>query len=285
MKPLFAFGVVCLLVPLTTYATVDAVPQQPLQGEAVLVRINTPSTQVTSVMFGKLLVPYFAFGTSTTALIGIGINANVGTSTVTVSFKNDAPESASFAILKRTKPTESLPVPAQMGGNSTSSQETLVSNLSKENAILANLTTNKKTLWSKSFIAPVAHPFITDSYGYGRDSGATTITHKGADFRAPIGTPAQAMNRGVVRLSRYSPIYGNTVVIDHGQGVMTMYMHLSKRKVQQGTLVQQGDIIGLSGDTGYSEGAHLHISVRINGESIDPIEFLSLFGVSIPSSQ
>ena len=89
------------------------------------------------------------------------------------------------------------------------------------------------------------------------------------------------MNRGVVRLSKKFTVYGNTVIIDHGNGVMTLYMHLSKRLVKEGSLVEQGQTIGKSGMTGYAEHPHLHISVRINNTSIDPLEFLKLFGVEL----
>ncbi len=262
-------------------ATISLSPQDIYQGDAVLATFNIPLSQLDSVAMNGTSIPSFAYGTSSAAFIGIGLSAATGTRTVTIATKSGESTSATFTIVARSRPTESMPIPARMGGNSVSNQLHFVSKLAQENAILANLTTNKETLWTKPFIAPVPKPVLTDPYGYSRDSGAAVITHKGADFKAPIGTSVAAMNSGVVRLSRYSPVYGNTVVIDHGQGVMTMYMHLSKRSVTRGQSVKQGQKIGLSGDTGYSEGAHLHITVRINGESIDPIEFLGLFGVSV----
>ena len=97
------------------------------------------------------------------------------------------------------------------------------------------------------------------------------------DLRAVKGTKVAAMERGVVRLAKTFDVYGKTIVIDHGLGVMTFYMHLSKINVNQGQLVTRGQIIGLSGDTGYAESPHLHITVRINNISVDPIEFLDLF--------
>lgn len=277
-----AFGI---LGPLQAFAaTVSISPSNPIQGDAVSIRVSANASDIDSITENGHTVPFFQYGTTTMALYGIGISAKSGTSTVIVHLKDASNIADTFFVGKRERPVESLAVPTQLGGNSTSSQQKLVSTLSKENALLATLTTNPKTLWSKPFIVPVADPVITDAYGYERDSGATTITHKGADFRAPVGTSVMAMGRGVVRMSRFSPVYGNTIVVDHGQGLMTMYMHLSKRSVKEGSLVSQGQKIGLSGDTGYSEGAHLHVSVRINGESIDPVEFLSLFGTTVPDA-
>ena len=85
------------------------------------------------------------------------------------------------------------------------------------------------------------------------------------------------MNRGIVRLAKHFRDYGNTVIIDHGLGLMTFYMHLSKIQVNVGELVRQGHMIGLSGQTGYAAQPHLHLTVRINDVSIDPIKFMALF--------
>jgi murein DD-endopeptidase MepM/ murein hydrolase activator NlpD len=106
-----------------------------------------------------------------------------------------------------------------------------------------------------------------------------SITHKGTDFRAVEGTPVLAMNRGVVRLVQEGRNYGKTVIIDHGLGLQTFYMHLSKINVKVGELVLSGQIIGLSGMTGYAEAAHLHTTVRIGEVSIDPVRFLGLFDI------
>lgn len=263
---------------LTSAATLNVLPEQPLQGEAVLVRSDLPYGQIVSITLDGRPLPYFQSGTTTAALIGVANSARIGTSTVVITAKSGLVLSADYVVTSRIHPTEALAIPAQLGGNSTSNQVKFVSTLDKENALLAAIPVSKKTLWAKPFIAPVPNPIITNPYGYIRDSNAATIIHKGADFKAPIGTSVAAMNKGKVVMSRYSPVYGNA--IDHGQGVLTMYMHLSKRLAAKGSTVIRGQKIGLSGDTGYSEGAHLHITARINGESIDPVEFLGLFGVS-----
>lgn len=264
-------------------ATISVTPGHPLQGEAVLVRIDLPLSQISAIDKDGKALPYF--GTTTTeALIGVGNGAALGTSTIVVTAKSGATFSASYVVMPRVHPTEPLAVPAQLGGNSAANQAHFVSILSKENALLAALVSDKKTLWTQPFIGPLPTLLVTDPYGYNRDSTGTTIVHKGADFKAPVGTSVYAMNSGVVVMSRYSPVYGGTIVIDHGEGVMTMYMHLSKRLVEKGATVLRNQKIALSGNTGYAEGAHLHITVRINGESIDPVEFLGLFGVAIPSS-
>jgi murein DD-endopeptidase MepM/ murein hydrolase activator NlpD len=86
------------------------------------------------------------------------------------------------------------------------------------------------------------------------------------------------MNRGIVRFTDSLRNYGKTVVIDHGLGLQTVYMHLSEIIVSLGQMVDKGELIGMSGDTGYVLGPHLHLTVRIWDISIDPIKFLELLG-------
>jgi len=85
-----------------------------------------------------------------------------------------------------------------------------------------------------------------------------------------------ASNAGQVVLSRELYYEGNCVVIDHGLGFMTMYMHLSKLDVEEGDHVRKGQIIALSGGTGRATGPHLHMSVRWSGEYLDPMKLLAL---------
>ncbi|MBA3733055.1 M23 family metallopeptidase [Patescibacteria group bacterium] len=103
------------------------------------------------------------------------------------------------------------------------------------------------------------------------------MTHKGTDFRAKIGTEVHAMNDGVVLVASVGRNYGKHIVIDHGLGVMTFYLHLSEINIKEGDLVTKGQVIGLSGQTGYVTAPHLHLSVRINNISVDPMKFMELF--------
>ncbi|MGP8173131.1 MAG: M23 family metallopeptidase [Terracidiphilus sp.] len=131
-------------------------------------------------------------------------------------------------------------------------------------------------LWVGSFHAPVAAP-PTDSFGTRRMfNGKLASIHKGMDFRAATGTPVRASNSGVVVLAR--PLYyeGNCVVIDHGLGLYTLSMHLSRIDVKEGQRVAKGDRIGLSGATGRVTGPHLHWAVRWQGAYLDPAKLLRL---------
>ncbi|WP_457616365.1 M23 family metallopeptidase [Lutibacter sp.] len=98
--------------------------------------------------------------------------------------------------------------------------------------------------------------------------------HKGMDFTAPRGTPVYATGDGVViRADQRSSGYGKHIRIDHGFGYISLYAHLSKYNVRRGQRVKRGDLIGFVGNTGRSQGPHLHYEISKNGRKINPINF------------
>ena len=130
--------------------------------------------------------------------------------------------------------------------------------------------------WQGNFQAPVRAE-ATDSFGTRRVfNGELASIHKGMDFRARSGTPIVADNAGTVVLAR--PLYyeGNCVILDHGLGLFTMSMHLSRIRVREGQHVRQGQLLGLSGATGRVTGPHLHWAVRWEGAYLDPAKLLRL---------
>jgi len=130
--------------------------------------------------------------------------------------------------------------------------------------------------WDGNFAAP-ADAAISDVYGSQRIfNGNAQRPHWGLDFRVPTGTPVAAMNSGTVLLARFLYFEGNCVVIDHGQGLLTLYFHLSEFKVKEGDQVKRGQIVGLSGGTGRATGPHLHVAVRWQGTYLDPARLMQL---------
>ena len=130
--------------------------------------------------------------------------------------------------------------------------------------------------WSGAFTAPADAP-ISDVFGSQRIfNGVAQSPHQGLDFRVPAGTPVTAMNDGTVLLARPMYFEGNFVVLDHGQGLLTLYLHLSEFKVKEGDVVKRGDVIGLSGGTGRATGPHLHVAVRWQGTYLDPARLMQL---------
>jgi hypothetical protein len=130
--------------------------------------------------------------------------------------------------------------------------------------------------WSGDFHPPVKAQ-ISDVFGTSRTfNGKTQSVHQGLDYAVPEGTPVAALNSGTVLLAQPLFFEGNCVVLDHGQGLLTLYMHLSKIEVKEGDPIKSGERIGLSGGTGRATGPHLHVAVRWQGVYLNPAILLGL---------
>ncbi len=130
--------------------------------------------------------------------------------------------------------------------------------------------------WAGDFAKPVNQP-STDSFGTRRTfNGKLASVHRGMDFRAPSGTPVAAANSGTVVLAQKLFYEGNCVVIDHGLGFTTIYMHLSRIDVAAGQKIRKGEHLGLSGATGRVTGPHLHFAARWQGAYLDPAGLFQL---------
>ncbi|QOP41898.1 M23 family metallopeptidase [Sulfurimonas marina] len=142
-------------------------------------------------------------------------------------------------------------------------------------------TVTPKLYITKPFDMPLESK-ITSDFGKARVyNGSLKGYHSGTDFRAKVGTPIKASNDGKVALVAKRFYSGGTVLIDHGYGIYTCYFHMSKFDVKEGQLVQKGQVIGLSGESGRVTGPHLHFSARINGVQVDPLQMISLLNTQI----
>jgi len=255
-------------------------PVYPQQGDPLMITLEgTFPEKVKSMSIGSTTLAWFSYRGKPAALVGFDLMQATGTYSVYAELSDGRVLTDTLVLQERKKIKIPLGIPQKLGGNTPKSQQRLVVSLVEENNILAHLDSVSEALWSEPFIMPLASTTITDTYGYIRLTGAYAIPHKGVDFRAATGTPVVAMNRGVVTLVREFRTYGKTIVLDHGLGLQTLYMHLAETLVAEGEAVAQGQLIALSGETGYAERPHLHLSVRINKVSIDPSVFLDLFGI------
>lgn len=136
-----------------------------------------------------------------------------------------------------------------------------------------------------SLVAPLATLFVTSPFGSRSAPLAGGSTqHNGIDYAAPIGTPVYSASSGTVTYAGVQQGYGNTVMVDGGGGVVTLYGHLSQILVSVGQSVSAGDQVALSGDTGNVTGPHLHFEVRVNGVPVDPTSMLGAGAPVIPGA-
>ncbi len=131
-------------------------------------------------------------------------------------------------------------------------------------------------LWAGNFMNPREGPIGTE-FGVKRFmNNIPKNPHTGVDVTAEEGEEVYAPNNGSVALVDEQYFSGKSIVLDHGEGIYTMFFHLSKVLVEPGQKVKKGEVIGLVGATGRATGAHLHWGVRVQGARVDPLELIKL---------
>jgi murein DD-endopeptidase MepM/ murein hydrolase activator NlpD len=126
---------------------------------------------------------------------------------------------------------------------------------------------------------PVKNALLGSSYGYRSDPIANLrAMHEGIDFKADVGESVYAAADGVVVVASYHPEFGKMIDVDHGEGLLSRYTHLSRMDIQAGQIVKRGELIGAVGTTGRSTGSHLHFEVRMFGVAQNPAIFLKKNG-------
>ncbi len=135
-------------------------------------------------------------------------------------------------------------------------------------------TVTVKRYWAEPFRAPT-QGCMNSIFGVLRyhNGEYTGEYHRGVDVRAPAGRPVRAVAAGVVRVARRLEYTGGTVGLDHGQGLSSLYMHLSRVLVKEGQTVRKGEVIGRVGATGFATGPHLHWALYANGVPVNPAQW------------
>lgn len=135
---------------------------------------------------------------------------------------------------------------------------------------------DSERLWEGDFVLPLANPLSTP-FGTKRIINKETVSiHRGLDVKGRQGEEVRASNRGRVVLAEELFFGGNTVIVDHGQGIFTVYMHLSRFNAGPGDFVEKNAVIGYVGSTGRSSGPHLHFGVKVAGINTNPVSLTRL---------
>lgn len=239
-------------------------PSVPVGGLALL-RVNV--ADVVGTFDGKLL-RFFPAGRQSLALIGIDLDERPGHHPIELSSRSSGRRSADLEVVERRFPEERLTVPKSY----TEPDPPTVRRIAREQRRLEALWGKSAAarLWGGPFTAPTDGP-PGSPFGLRRFfNGEPRSPHAGIDFRAPQGSPVRAANRGRVVLADELFFTGNTIVLDHGLGLFTLYVHLSRIAVERGRVVDKGEEIGQVGMTGRATGPHLHFATRVGAARIDP---------------
>ncbi len=248
------------------------------QGEVISLTLPAgPETQSIVGQFQGHTIPFFKTTSSQpafyTALIGIDLAQKVGQHPFYITFKNknklesDAIEytievnATSFGVQTLTLPESKVDLDKKTALRVEKEAERFRNTFSKITPI---------KLWASTFLTPVEGE-ISGEFGRRRIiNGQEKNPHTGVDIAAPMGKEVMVSNHGKVVLTGDFFFNGNSIVIDHGGGLFTMYFHLSKINVKEGKQVKKGEVIGLVGQSGRATGPHLHWGANLNGARVNP---------------
>ena len=243
-------------------------PTSVAQGQVLKVYSRVPAH---AVRFNGLTVPvYTQAAVETLGLVPVDVLAKPGT--YALDWLNENGESihqSQIAIRDAHYAKQNVVLSKALSElHSTSDEREIVSRFLQEEM--------PQRYWAEPLQAPI-HGCITSPFGVTRLHNGTPTGeyHAGLDQRGAMGSPIHAVTGGMVRIVQKFELHGGTVAIDHGQGLESMYLHMSAFGVKEGDLVKPGDVIGYVGSTGRSTGPHLHWSLYVHGEPVSPQQWIS----------
>jgi len=259
-------------------ARAEAAPQITMQpkkvgpGDIVVITVKDPAGPVQGTFNNKKL--YFNDAKrSAKAIVGIDLNTEPGAYPLELVI-NGKTVHKQIMISKKKYPVQRLTLPEDMVVLSPENEARVARDQKKTAAIWP---VDSERIWSGKFVDPLPGKPIGTPFGVRRViNKIPKNSHSGVDVSGEMGDPVKAPNDGVVVLVDDQFYSGNSVVLDHGQGIYTMFFHLSRINVKYGQPVAKGEVIALVGSTGRSTGAHLHWGVRIQGAKVDPLQLFRL---------
>jgi murein DD-endopeptidase MepM/ murein hydrolase activator NlpD len=249
-------------------------------GEAFIVEFEAPGAQRVDLLWrGRTLTLTAPAPDSGVfkALLSVPLDEKAASLplTVTAHFAGDRRErfSADLAVNKRTYPVQKLTVEPRFVTPPKKMEERIKRDRAEMRAAISTVSAHR--YWSLPMKRPVPG-VVTSQYGLRRVfNDQPRNPHRGLDLRGGEGDPIHAADDGMVVLVSDHYFGGKTVVIDHGLSVLTAYLHLSGFNAHEGQRVRRGDVIGFVGSTGRVTAPHLHLSLYVMGESINPLPLLA----------
>lgn len=281
MRVLLAIGLlsVTLTAGQTPALSVHAAARAVEPGEVVRLTMTTatPMTGVTIQAFDRTFTPFRLDDRTWQVLVGIDLDVKPGRHIVSI-VATDATQTLTatrtLVVAAKAFPTRRLTVEPKYVEPPPDVTARILAEAERLNVLWASRSPDR--LWSGAFSSPV--PDRANSAFGSRSvfNGQPRSPHPGADFASPSGRVIHAPNGGRVALAEDLYFTGQTVVLDHGLGLVSLFAHLSSIDVQPGTVVTAGDAIGRVGATGRVTGPHLHWTVRLAGTRVDPLSLMDV---------
>jgi murein DD-endopeptidase MepM/ murein hydrolase activator NlpD len=250
------------------------------QGEALALAVDDePGVAAVAVEIEGRSLPLADRGERWTAVLGVDLDMEPGAHAFTVTYRyadgRARAEAGTLTVAAARFPTTELTVEPRYVDPDPADAARAAREAEEIAAVYAIVT--PEPYWNEPFAAPIPGAENGRNFGHRRVfNGQPRAPHSGADLTAATGTPIRASNRGRVTLAKDLYYSGNAVFIDHGQGVHSTYLHLSRIDVAVGDIVEHGQVIGLAGATGRVTGPHLHWGVRVLDARVDPFSLLAV---------
>lgn len=250
------------------------------QGQALQMSYAAePDLTAVTVRWSGHDVPFARRGDRWVVTVGVDLDSRPGDHAVDVTFAYEDGNKRTIrepvTVRAEQYPTTELQVEERYVELSPEDQARAEREAAETSAIYDTFTPER--YWNEAFEVPVRGAKDGRNFGHRRVfNGQPRAPHSGADLRATAGTPILAANRGRVVLAKDLFFSGNAVYLDHGHGLYTTYLHLSRIDVAVGDMVEQGEQIGLAGATGRVTGPHLHWGVRLLDARVDPFSLIRL---------
>ena len=268
MKPDFSFLITALLLCLSMTVTAENPPMHyPVPGGIALIKLNSDSRpQIVTFQNKRVLTKQY--GTDWYAIVGLPLSLKPADYTLQYKVNNTS-LTANFNVQPKSYETQHLTIKNKRKVNPNQKD---LKRIGQEGKIIraALATWSEQSDIPLEFMLPVQGRF-SSPFGLRRFfNGQARKPHSGLDIAAPEGTPILAPAQGTIITTGDYFFNGNTIFIDHGQGLITMFCHLSKIDVAPGQTVKQGQRLGDVGMTGRVTGPHLHWSVSLNNARVEP---------------
>lgn len=263
----------CILPPLCAQ-TFSVKPSSIRQGQTLHL---SALASADSARLGKREVPLYADGDLKSGLMPIPVNAKPGPRTIEfLDSQGSILEKVAFTVADAHFPEQHITLPKTTAELTSSPEER-----ASVNAFRAEET--RERFWTEPFGRPIPG-CLTSTYGMKRYiNGKLSDYHLGVDQRGAAGTQIHPVTDGIVRLAAQYELRGGTVAVDHGQGVTSIYLHMSKVLAKPGNRVTPADALGLVGSTGRSTAPHLHWTLYVHGEPVNPNQWISNVPCAAPS--
>jgi murein DD-endopeptidase MepM/ murein hydrolase activator NlpD len=264
--------------------TIQWFPETPRQGDVIHFVAKTGERGITvHARFLDRNLPFFMMPSDSEeyhAICGVDYSQDPGTYELVIGARKNQgrEEQVKFRITVKAKefPEEYLTLPEEMVILSPENQRRAQDEQNRITRIFSTMSPER--LWRGAFVMPL-NGKLGSPFGMRRIINRLPRSpHSGQDVKAPEGAPVVASNRGKVALVGDFFFGGESVFIDHGEGMYSMYFHLSVIRVREGEIIQKGDVLGLVGKTGRALGPHLHWGVRIRGARVDPLVLVKATG-------